>query len=243
MKRKFTLIELLVVIAIIAILASMLLPALNSARSRARRIDCVNTLKQIHLGLFSYASDYKFYPHPSPAATESYNAQWWQFKVLPYLGVTVNMKSWADSQRLRRHPAISCRSAVMTGSDSLSYAMPNYGLWFTTAGRALTPFAEDSGKYYVRPESVSQNRAYQPKHLMLVADGACYTTGAGGPTNSGPTNYDLWCNLDTTTRTDIFRHGNQTNILFFDGHVNFYSLADHYRRTAGDTWFFYFNGK
>jgi len=91
LRRGFTLIELLVVIAIIAVLIALLLPAVQSAREAARRIQCVNNLKQLGLGMHNYESSNCVLPPEMALTFNSAGAVAWtstwgvSSRITPYL--------------------------------------------------------------------------------------------------------------------------------------------------------------
>ena len=106
-KRAFTLVELLVVITIIGMLASLILPAVNMARESARRITCVNHLKQIGLSLHGYSESRQVFPaawvgwelddkgiqRPAPLGATGWG---WGAALLPYLEQLNLQESFVD---------------------------------------------------------------------------------------------------------------------------------------------------
>lgn len=111
---RFTLIELLIVIAIIAILASILLPALNKARGKAREIHCVNNMKQLGIALFIY--------------TDSWNQH--LPTIMTTTSATTETRYWFDSSMLNLNPKLiyGCPEARYQSGTFNIYARIAYGL-------------------------------------------------------------------------------------------------------------------
>ena len=197
---KFTLIELLVVIAIIAILAGMLLPALNSARQKAEDIRCTGRIKQIGLAFLQYGNDFEGYI--PPAATGAAENYWkWQCYIVPYVKPSLKVvgnTDYINAESYQPIPEFACpaqrtRPTNRSGANGL-----HYGLNVRQANGAgwSSPFP-------------FWKQVRRPTRRMLVMD-------ISRDNFSDP----IINNRSQTLGTDGCRHlsRNGSNVLFGDGH-------------------------
>lgn len=153
---NFTLIELLVVIAIIAILAGILMPALNSALQRGKIILCTSNQKFIAMGLNMYASDNKeFYPSAN-YSDQPWNYWWRAILMGGYLGKTFKSKDQVYDISKRGKTVLICPEDSDPASGGTGVAATDYRSYGLNGGIA------DSGtgyglhyipRFYLRPGS------------------------------------------------------------------------------------------
>jgi len=117
-RRGFTLVELLVVIAVIAILAALLLPALNRAKLAADSAVCRSNLRQQEIGLAVYASDFGAYPPYYSGPAPSPQLEYWMERLSSYVG--------GDKWPARNYPPIGEAIGYRASARKSVFACPGY---------------------------------------------------------------------------------------------------------------------
>jgi len=217
MKKNFTLIELLVVIAIIAILASMLLPALGKAREKAKSISCTNSQKQIGLLFQSYTDDYDGYWPMAKGQVAATSSISWR-KCLKDAGLIDSeagvsyAKEWSPSGwSTTKNCKLFCPTLAGKGNYR-TYAYPLTGGDFGVGGNNWSATPKFTKNSFIK---------YPTAKVSLVESGLI---------NNGYTEFGSW---QTSPHFTFDTHNKRSNYLFVDGHV---ASKDHFFMGTGSVW-------
>lgn len=210
-KRSFTLLELLLVVAVIAILASMLLPALGKAKAMGRKSQCANNLKQIGVAFIMYTEDSAGWlpvgtGAPSPAGS-------WCYQLASYLKI-----DWLAGSYWPRSgsPVFYCPAALICTTNStvqqkllynLSYGYNRF--FYDTAQGKCRKLASVS-----RPSSCLLAADFEYIDVDPYVDGANYS-GYVCAVVGNPNSLSDW-----KPQFFAYRHLKKANILFVDGHIS-----------------------
>ena len=201
--EKFTLIELLVVIGIIAILASMLLPALGKARAKAKQTKCTSNMKQQFLGFANYLFDWEGYI-PSKSTLPQFSNMFrhltgYASSGLDYIPmknyfISVNTEGYGKGSLLDC-PSIKKNMVTVTGGTNTA----DYDYMFDKVPRKGINFYNNSDKPLVAMSS--------PSSQAMILDSA----GSGGY-------FEYW-NIISSPSETVLAHSGGLNILYWDGHT------------------------
>ncbi len=207
-KKTFTLIELMVVIAIIAILASILLPALGQAREKAKTSSCVSNLKQQGVAISMYLADYDFYPVMNRGVNKLYlSFASWKLALAPYMSISIvtdgSITNTDPSLAVLSEGPFRCpafnesviQESVLSAGKDRRFCLGGYG-WNWGGGSGLYGMGyyneANNPRPWIKPTQVAI-----PSETIVTGDGADYPTQT--------TKVDYYCVMYISH--EPFRHG------------------------------------